>query len=267
MHVSSGTVQSEMKHLFAPDGEAALIATMALRPLLAFDFDGTLAPIVARPDDARVSQAVARRLDRLAATLPLAIISGRKVADVRTRLAFEPRYIIGNHGAEDPSVAVPVDRSEVFDALRERLREHAIELEAAGVGVEDKQQSFALHYRLSRDREEAYQLITHLLSGLGPDVKMFGGKMVVNVVAAASPDKADALARLLRRSGARGAVFVGDDFNDEPVFARAKTSWLTVRVGRDDPTSRAMFCLDNFAEVASMLDRMLAVLDDLNAPV
>ena len=42
-----------MRHLFTPEGEAALAAVMAARPLLAFDFDGTLAPIVARPEDAR----------------------------------------------------------------------------------------------------------------------------------------------------------------------------------------------------------------------
>ena len=253
-----------MKHLFAPEGAAALVATLARRPLLAFDFDGTLAPIVAHPDDARVSPAVAGRLNRLAASLPLAIISGRQVDDVRTRLAFEPHYIIGNHGAEDSSVATPVDRTAFFDGLRARLREHAFELDLAGVMVEDKQQSFALHYRLSRDRDKAFELITHLLSGLGPQLQIFGGKMVVNIVAAASPDKADAVMRLLERSGAGSAVFVGDDLNDEPVFARAQASWLTVRVGRDDPTSQAMFCLDNFGEVATMLDHMLAVLGDLN---
>ena len=56
----------DMRHLFTPEGEAALAATMARRPLLAFDFDGTLAPIVARPDDARVPAAVEHRLERLA---------------------------------------------------------------------------------------------------------------------------------------------------------------------------------------------------------
>ncbi|MBC7706661.1 MAG: trehalose-phosphatase [Rhodoferax sp.] len=254
-----------MKHLFAPEGGAVLAATMARRPLLAFDFDGTLAPIVARPEDARVSQAVARRLDRLAAILPLAIISGRKVEDVRTRLAFAPHYIIGNHGAEDASVAAPVDRSAIFQGLRARLREYAFALDASGVTVEDKQQSFALHYRLARDRDKAFELIGQLLSGLGPELEIFGGKMVVNIVAAASPDKADAVVRLLERSGATSAVFVGDDLNDEPVFARAPASWLTVRVGRDDPASQAMFCLDNFGEVATMLDRMLAALADLQA--
>ena len=265
MRGSSDTVQSDMKHLFGPEGAAALIASMARRPLLAFDFDGTLAPIEARPEDARVSQAVAVRLDRLAAILPLAIISGRRVEDVRTRLAFEPRYIIGNHGAEDSFALAQIDRSLMFAGLRKRLRAYAVELGASRVMVEDKGQSFALHYRLAHDPEQAFGLITKLLAGLGPGLNVFGGKMVVNVVAAASPDKADALVRLMEKSGLDSAVFVGDDLNDEPVFARARATWLTVRVGRDDPMSRATYCLDNFGEVATMLDRMLAVLDSPQA--
>ena len=248
-----------MKHLFSPQGDVALAGAMAQRPLLAFDFDGTLAPIVSRSDEARVSLAVARRLDCLARDLPLAIISGRGVEDVRARLSFEPQFIIGNHGAEDPLAPAPVTRSSVFDGLRQRLREHLPDLDSAGVVVEDKRYSMALHYRLARDRGWALDLITRLLSDLGPDIHTYGGKMVVNVVDARAPDKAQAVARLVQRCGARSAVFVGDDINDEPVFARAERSWLTVRVGRDDPNTQAMFCLDNFGEVASMLDRMLTL--------
>lgn len=234
---------------------------MEQRPLLAFDFDGTLAPIVPRPADARVSQAVARRLDRLSQILPLAIITGRSVDDVRGRLAFEPRFIIGNHGAEDPAAVCGV-KSSVFDGVRARVRELAAELDAAGVTVEDKHYSMALHYRLSRDRVRALELITNLVGGLGPDLNVYGGKMVLNVVAAVAPDKAQAVASLVERCSAQSAVFVGDDVNDEPVFARQEPAWLTVRVGRDYPNSLAKFYLDGAGEVANMLDRMLVLLGD-----
>ena len=63
---------------------------------------------------------------------------------------------------------------------------------------------------------------------------------------------------LVARSGASCALFAGDDVNDEPVFAAAPPSWLTVRVGRDDPTSRARFYLDSPSEVALLLERALA---------
>jgi hypothetical protein len=112
-----------MKRLFTPEGEAALTDTMRRQPLLAFDFDGTLAPIVARPDDARVPPAVAHRLQRLAGRLPVAIVSGRRVQDVRRRLLFAPWRIVGNHGAEDDGHS-PADRDAAALAplLRDELR-------------------------------------------------------------------------------------------------------------------------------------------------
>jgi trehalose 6-phosphate phosphatase len=248
-----------MQHLFSPEGDIALAAVMGLRPLLAFDFDGTLAPIVARPDDARMPLAVARRLDRLARLLPLAIVSGRAVADVCARLPFQPRYVIGSHGAEDPLAPSVVDPA-ALDAVRLRLTAAASALLAAEIVVEDKRHSLALHYRLAHDRARALGLIRTLTADLGPGVTAFGGKLVMNLVPTGAPDKADAVASLVARSGARGAVFVGDDVNDEPVFARAEPGWLTVKVGNDDPGSRAMYYLDGLVDVASMLDRMLVSL-------
>ena len=257
---SSGTEPAELRHLFSPEGSAALAATMALSPLLAFDFDGTLAPIVARHDDARVPLSVARRLQALAGRLPLAIVSGRSVADIRSRLDFEPRFIVGNHGAENPVAPLQVDSVRALDPVRERFRVQAAELARAGISLEDKHRSLALHYRLAPDRELAHRLVTALLHGLPSDVRVFGGKMVVNVAAAGAPDKAQAVIALIEHAQVQSAVFVGDDLNDEPVFACAQPHWLTVRVGRDDPNSRAMFCLDHFSEVAAMLDRMVVLL-------
>lgn len=255
--MSNGTGSTEMKSLFCSEGEAALAAVMAKRPLLAFDFDGTLAPIVARPDDARVSVAIARRLERLARQLPVAIVTGRAVEDVQRRLSFEPHFIIGNHGIEDAASTSSSDMAAALDTIRAHISTHGDELAAAGVEVEDKRYSIALHYRLARDRRLAHELIMRLVGEAVSAVDVFGGKCVVNVVAAGAPDKALALARLVERCGVQSAVFVGDDVNDEPVFARAPADWLTVKVGRDDPASRAKFYLDSIGEVAAMLDRML----------
>lgn len=256
---SSGMERADLKHLFAPEGSAALAATMRLSPLLAFDFDGTLAPIVPRHDDARVPMPVARRLQTLAGLLPLAIVSGRSVADIRSRIDFEPRFVVGNHGAENPVAPLQLDAARALDTVRARWQAQSRELAAAGVSLEDKQHSLALHYRLAPDRELAHRLVTALLHGLPSDIRVFGGKMVVNVAPAAAADKAHAVMALIRHAGVQAVVFVGDDLNDEPVFACAQPHWLTVRVGRDDPNSRAMYCLDHFSEVAAMLDRMVAL--------
>jgi trehalose 6-phosphate phosphatase len=231
-----------MRHLFSRRGDAALANAMRRRPLLTFDFDGTLAPIVARPDDARVPGAVAALLAGLGARLPVAIVTGRAVADVRGRLGFVPQFIVGNHGAEDDAGAIdPQALTRALDPLRELLLAHAASLDAAGVRVEDKG-----------------LLIRQLTSMLPATLHVFAGKMVVNATASHAPDKAEAVRRLQARSGASFVFFVGDDVNDEPVFAAARRQWLTVRVGRDDRTSQARYFLDGVHEMPALLERMLA---------
>ncbi|HEY0855620.1 MAG TPA: trehalose-phosphatase [Albitalea sp.] len=66
-------------------------------------------------------------------------------------------------------------------------------------------------------------------------------------------DKADAMNGLVLGTGSRAAVFVGDDVDDEPVYARAPSSWLTVRIGRDDPSTLARFFVNDHDEVETML--------------
>ena len=249
-----------MQHLFCPEGETVLALTLQQRPLLAFDFDGTLTPIVARPNDARLSSAVATRLATLATHLPVAIVTGRSVDDVRGRLGFAPSFIIGNHGAEDDSdIAESGQPSAAMVRQLQRIRDHAAALDAAGVTVEDKGQSIALHYRLARNRKQALQAIEDVLEERDDELHIFGGKLVVNVASRHAPDKADAVQKLVRRSGASCAIFAGDDVNDEPVFTTAPASWLTIRIGRDMPKSSARFFLDSPAEMAMLLERMISL--------
>ena len=193
---------------------------------MAFDFDGTLAPIMARPDDACIAAAVATRLKAPTSRLPVAIVTGRAVADVCERLGFTPQFIIGNHGAEEDTAAVTGDilagaLVKPLGNLRATLRAHADGLQAAGVVVEDKGLSIALHFRQSHHRTRAQQLITDLQTPEPAVLRFLVGKMSVNAMAADAPDKAQAVHALVARLGAAAAFFAGDDVNDEPVFATA----------------------------------------------
>jgi trehalose 6-phosphate phosphatase len=246
-----------MKHIFSPEGQRALQGLVAGQPLLAFDFDGTLAPIVESPGDARVAAGVVQRLIRLAAWRPVAVVTGRAVADVRTRLGFEPAYVVGNHGAEDPRVAASQASQAALQIARERLAEYAQHLFDAGVTVEDKGGSMALHYRSAPDRDKAVASIDRVVAGLDGALETFGGKCVVNLVAAGAPDKGDAVQRLVQESGSDAAFFAGDDVNDEAVFELAPPHWLTVRVGHDARVSKAQYFLESQDEMAELLQRML----------
>ena len=246
-----------MRHVLEPPGEAALASLLRRRPLLGFDFDGTLAPIVSTPDQARISRCVSGKLRRLAARLPLAIVTGRSADDVRQRLDFEPYRVIGNHGA-DAGPEPAAEAARPLDGARALVAAHLQVLLQAGVTVEDKGLSIALHYRLSRWPLEAEALIGQVLGGIEAGCRTFPGKMVVNVVPAGVPDKGSAMHRLAQQCGAACAFYVGDDVNDEPVFASAPDDWLTIRIGRNDPGSRAHYFLDSTAEVGMLLDRLIA---------
>jgi trehalose 6-phosphate phosphatase len=246
-----------MPNLFSSAGEAALAAVTRRGPLIALDFDGTLAPIVATPDLARVPLPVASRLRKLSEVFQVAILTGRSVADVTRRLDFEPHFVIGNHGAEDGIEERERALQVGLDPVRVLLARRAVDLAEAGVTVEDKRLSIALHYRLSRKPDAARKLIAELLPGPIDAVRVIPGKQVANIVHAQAPDKAQALFGLMKRSSADCAIFVGDDVNDEPVFAAAPADWLTVRVGREVPHSAAAFYLDRSFDLALLLDRLM----------
>ena len=227
------------------------------QPLLAFDFDGTLAPIVARPDDARIPLPVARRLRQLGEQVPVAVVTGRSVADVSARLGFDPTFVVGNHGVEDPDGPSPQRWSAALGPLREQLRLQAEELARHGVRVEDKAFSIALHYRLAPDPQRAQDAIAQALQGDLGDLSVLGGKCVVNVTPRGAPDKGDAVLALAQRCQAEAGVFMGDDDNDEPAFAKLPANWLTVRMGADHARSRATFYLDGPSQLPAVLQIML----------
>jgi trehalose 6-phosphate phosphatase len=246
-----------MKPLFDDEGRAALRAVMEHEPLLAFDFDGTLAPIVERPEDARVPRELVPLLTRLARRWPVAIVTGRSLADLLPRLDFEPRYVVGNHGAEDPTRPPVAIDAGPMQRLRQSLARQADVLAAAGVTPEDKGLSFALHYRRAADKAGALRCIDAVLASADGGVRRFGGKQVVNVVLAQAPDKADAVDSLMHHSVAKAALFVGDDVTDEFVFERAPPHWLTVRVGDDAHPTKARFGVDSTDQMGRLLEALL----------
>lgn len=242
--------------LAAPQRE--LLARLAWsNVLLGFDFDGTLAPIVPDPARAALRPSTRRLLARLARLYPCVVISGRALRDVEQRLAGIPvRAVIGNHGLE-PWRASAAHRRAVA-RWKARL---APALEGlAGVELEDKAYSLALHYRRARPKARARELLAGLAGAL-PGARVVGGKDVINVVPRGAPHKGAALLRERTRLGCEVALFLGDDDTDEDVFALDQPGRLvTVRVGLRRG-SLASYYLAGQAEV----DRLLARLIELRA--
>jgi trehalose 6-phosphate phosphatase len=243
-------------YAFSPEGVACLAAVLATKPLLAFDIDGTLAPIVERPDEARLPDEVQHCLAGLAERCQVAIITGRSVVDARRMLTFEPRYLIGNHGAE----GVPAwhERTAGFERTvrgwHDMLRECEA-LEDAGVAIEDKRLSLSLHYRQAPNPYAASRAIHRCLDRLSPAPQVIDGKAVVNLLAPDAPDKGDALRALISETKCRNVLYVGDDDTDETVFGLHLPSVLTLRVEPAADSEAALFLRDQ-REVLTLMQHI-----------
>jgi trehalose 6-phosphate phosphatase len=250
-----------VKHLSSPEGQEALWRLAAARTLFAFDFDGTLAPIVSRPDQARAAIGVRQRLAQLAQRVPVAVISGRSLADLRPRIPSEIRLCVGNHGSEgtteeaDAKGMRKVCRAWVAQ-LNEWLEEPGSD---PGIVVEDKGLTLSVHFRLARDRERAARRLAELVPRLEPAPRVIGGKLVLNLLPPKARTKFEALVELAQREAVERVLFVGDDETDELVFAQAPKHWTTVRVDLNR-ASRADFFVHQQSEVAIVLDQLLALL-------
>jgi trehalose 6-phosphate phosphatase len=221
--------------------------------LLALDYDGTLAPIVTDPERAMMRPVTRGLLEPVAKLYKVIVVSGRAQPDALRRMRgvgiFE---VVGNHGVE------PRHTSERFISVVQRwmplLRARVEPLQ--GVVLEDKIYSVAIHYRNTVNKKLARATILEAAASLG-DVRLVGGKQVVNLLPKGAPGKGNALERERERLCCDTAIYVGDDETDEDVFALDQpTRLLSIRVG-EKRTSAANYCLNDQRAIDSLLRVLL----------
>lgn len=228
-----------MKHLLSRRNMGVLAEMAWSRVLLAFDFDGTLAPIVVDRGAAGMRPRTSMLFAKVCAVYPCAVISGRSRRDVSSRLGgASAAYIVGNHGLEPSS---ELDASRRFTAWAFPLLERSLQ-SVAGVDIENKTYSLAVHFRRARRKVAARRAIETAVSQLPLRVRSIAGKQVVNVLPAAAPNKGDALLKLRQLARADTALYVGDDLTDEDVFRLDEPGrLLTVRIGASRSSAAAYF--------------------------
>ena len=248
---------SMIRPLLSAAGEAELATLATARSLYAFDFDGTLAPIVASPDRARITAPMSRLLVALARQAPVAVISGRSRSDLRMRLPSDLLHIIGNHGNEsEAEFADELEQRRLVATWRRQLETLLSGAASREILIEDKGLSLSLHYRLAADRDQARSAASKAIEQLTPAPLVIGGKMVINLLPQTARTKLEALQELATREHARRVLFVGDDDTDELVFERAPPEWITVRVAHWNG-SRARYFLHQQSNVTVLLDLLL----------
>jgi trehalose 6-phosphate phosphatase len=244
-----------MKHILSRASRETLQQFAWSNVLVAFDYDGTLAPIVRGPDRASMRARTRRLLAEVASLYPSIVVSGRARADARRFLRGIPlRQIVGNHGIEPWQATRPVidEVTRWAPLLRRWLSPYK------GVRIENKTYSVAIHYRQSREKKKARAAIRAAAVALG-STRLVGGKQVVNILPEGAPHKGIALEKERDRLRRDTAIYVGDDETDEDVFGLDQPGrLLTIRVGAKK-SSQASYYLKNQAAIDGLLTVLVSL--------
>jgi trehalose-phosphatase len=190
---------------------------------LFLDFDGVLAPIVARPEDAAAPPETRAELQRLAGRYRLVcVVSGRPGDDVRARVGVDGIVYVGSHGLElDPEAEV----------WRRRIHAFAGNAGWPAEQVEDKGLSVAFHFRDREDESAAVAELDEIASRARAEgfLARFGRK-VLEVLPPLDTNKGTAVRQLLDDAGLTRALVAGDDTTDLDAFRAVEKLEFRVRV-------------------------------------
>ena len=214
------------------EGRAGLAAIRRepTRAVIATDFDGTLAPIVADPREARAHPGAVAGLRGLAGLVgTLAVITGRPAAEAVELGGFEgvPGLIVlGHYGLErwEEGALTAPEPSAGVAAARERLPGVLADTSAAeGVRIEDKGSALAVHTRRAADPVGALTALREPLAGLAADVGLVvePGRLVIEL-RPPGMDKGAALTALVAEREAGPVLFAGDDLGDLAAFGAVR---------------------------------------------
>ena len=240
--------------------------TGARDPLLVLDYDGTLSPIVSDPAAARLVEGAAEALIRQSAVSPIAIVSGRDLADIRGRVGIPGIWYAGSHGFEltgpdgsyhqheEAAAAVPL-LEHAADQLRDTLA-HIV-----GVRLEHKRFGVAVHYReVAPEHTDEILAATHRL-GQHDGLRVTNGRKVVELRPDVDWDSGATLAWIRARVDPDGSLlpmYIGDDLTDENAFDAIRFGGVGIVVRHDEDGDRrtaARFTLESPGQVGELLAR------------
>lgn len=230
------------------------------------DYDGTLTPIVRRPDLATLTDDMRATLRRLAAVWPTTIISGRDREDVAARVGLDGLNYAGSHGfdiagpeADGVRLEVARDVAPAIAAAADELRRRTEGI--PGVIVEHKKYAASVHYRqVDPDRVPEVERIVDETLARRPELKKGTGKKVFELRPAIDWNKGRALLWLLDELGLDRPdvvpLYIGDDVTDEDAFRAIEDRGIGIITAEIPRPTAARYALQDVHEVRELLERL-----------
>lgn len=246
-------------NIFSDIGQSRLKKFLASDPdvLFAFDFDGTLAPIVENPAHAAMAAEVFVKLDALSKKRKVIVLTGRSIEDIRKRLPSTIFRVIGSHGLEghpDVSRKFLLQAKSTTQKWIEELRDRLEGLHR--VWIEDKTYSMAIHYRVRASSHDLPTKLRSVCSLLDPSPEVILGKNVINLIPQGMPNKLGALRAIMKELNAKKAFFIGDDITDEFIFADKNENVFSLKVGTSSHLSAEHY-IQKQADIERLIDFLL----------
>lgn len=230
---------------------------------LFLDYDGTLTPIVREPSQAVLTEAMRSTLARLAQRWPVAVISGRALADLRERVNLAGAIYAGSHGFElaGPDFEEVAEGAERFlpalDDAETELRDGLAAF--SGCMIERKPFAIAVHYRQAEPaRVDEIESIVDQVLARQARLRKSKGKKVFQVRPALAWDKGKAVLYILDRLGLNEAlpIYIGDDITDEDAFRVLADGGITIALRDGARGTSADYALSDVHEVKRFLDTL-----------
>ena len=265
-----------MQPLFEAWKSFAADLKAATHILLLSDYDGTLTPIVSRPEEAVLSAEARKKLKSLAEkrSFSVGIVSGRPLSEIKAMVGISGIYYAGNHGFEIEGPGLRFV-SPVATAAQTQIKKLVSQLSKRlssikGIIVEDKGLSLSVHYRLVKEDEVAsaaaiFQQITGPLVQAEKN-RVTSGKKVWEVRPPIDWHKGKAVETIreqiqaARRLEELPTIYLGDDTTDEDAFRAIHRPYgWSIFVGGENQSSAAEYCLNSTKDVETFLSRLLTL--------
>jgi len=232
---------------------------------LFLDYDGTLAPIVGTPDKAVISDEMRSLMIKLKDIIPVAVISGRALKDVKAMVGIEDIIYAGNHGAEiwDGKKTIISQGSEgtrrLLEEVLEKLKKETSYIK--GVLIEDKGITASLHFRNVNVRQvgDIFGIIDKTAKEYEDNFRFIIGKKVFEIRPVNIWNKGDAVSWIIENMGDRRfPVYIGDDATDEDAYGVLKNKGLSISIGG---SANSDYYIENQGEVKDFLEMLCEVLN------